>query len=143
MVYIQSGKSSHAGYETVKLNKYIAVDENLTFEIRIKSASVPYVKNSRSILMHNVNYIYDDGKKIDLGTRGYFAPIKAHTYHNSEITKNVVNYYDNSTETIFSVYNIFEGNTIQASFNNRNYTIPIVNNTGNISLGVLLSENTL
>ena len=137
MVYSQSGKSSHAGYETVKLNKYIAVDENLTFEIRIKSASVPYVKNSRSILMHNVNYIYDDGKKIDLGTRGYFAPIKAYTYHNSEITKNVVNYYDNSTETIFSVYNIFEGNTIQASFNNRNYTIPIVNNTGNISLGVL------
>jgi len=137
MVYSQSGKSSHAGYETVKLNKYIAVDENLTFEIRIKSASVPYVKNSRSILMPKVNYIYDDGKKIDLGTRGYFAPIKAYTYHNSNITKNVVNYYDNATETIFTVYNIFEGNTIQASFNNKNYTIPIINNTGNISLGVL------
>ena len=137
MVYSQSGKSSHAGYETVKLNKYIAVDENLTFEIRIKSASVPYVKNSRSILMPKVNYIYDDGKKIDLGTKGYFAPIKAYTYHNSNITKNVVNYYDNATETIFTVYNIFEGNTIQASFNNKNYTIPIINNTGNISLGVL------
>ena len=137
MVYSQSGKSSHAGYETVKLNKYIAVDENLTFEIRIKSASVPYVKNSRSILMPKVNYIYDNGKKIDLGTRGYFAPIKAYTYHNSNITKNVVNYYDNATETIFTVYNIFEGNTIQASFNNKNYTIPIINNTGNISLGVL------
>ena len=87
--------------------------------------------------MPKVNYIYDDGKKIDLGTRGYFAPIKAYTYHNSMITKNVVNYYDNATETIFTVYNIFEGNTIQASFNNKNYTIPIINNTGNISLGVL------
>ena len=32
MVYSQSGKSSHAGYETVKLNKYIAVDENLKSE---------------------------------------------------------------------------------------------------------------
>ncbi len=137
MVYSQSGKSSHAGYETVKLNRYIAVDANTTFEIRINSASVPIVKNSRSILMPKVNYIYDDGKKIDLGTRGYFAPIKAYTYHNSEITKNVVNYYDNATETIFTVYNIFEGDSIQASFNNRNYTIQLNNHTGNISLGIL------
>ena len=137
MVYSQSGKSSHAGYETVKLNKYIAVDENTTFEIRIKSVSVPIVGNSRSILMPNVNYIINDGKKMNLGKYGRFAPIKVYTYHNSMITKNVVNYYDNATETIFTVYNIFEGNTIQASFNNKNYTIPIINNTGNISLGVL------
>ena len=137
MVYSQSGKSSHAGYETVKLNKYIAVDENTTFEIRIKSVSVPIVGNSRSILMPNVNYIINDGKKMDLGKYGRFAPIKVYTYHNSMITKNVVNYYDNATETIFTVYNIFEDDTIQASFNNANYTIQIKNNTGNISLGIL------
>ena len=123
MVYSQSGKSSHAGYETVKLNKYIAVDENTTFEIRIKSV--------------NVNYIINDGKKMDLGKYGRFAPIKVYTYHNSMITKNVVNYYDNATETIFTVYNIFEDDTIQVSFNNANYTIQIKNNTGNISLGIL------
>ncbi len=137
MVYSQSGKSSHAGYETVKLNKYIAVDENTTFEIRIKSVSVPIVGNSRSILMPNVNYIINDGKKMDLGKYGRFAPIKVYTYHNSMITKNVVNYYDNATETIFTVYNIFEDDTIQVSFNNANYTIQIKNNTGNISLGIL------
>ena len=137
MVYSQSGKSSHAGYETVKLNKYISVDENSTFEIRIKSPSVPYVKNSRSIFMPNVNFIYDEGKKIDLGARSYFTPIKAYTYHNINITKNVVKYYNNTAETIFTVYNIVEGDTIQARFNNANYTIPIINTTGNISLGVL------
>ena len=137
MVYSQSGKSSHAGYETVKLNRYIAVDANRTFEIRIKSASVPIVKNSRSITQKDVNYIISEGKKIDLGSRNYYAPIKAYTYHNSEITKNVVNYYDNATETIFTVYNIFEGDTIQASFNNKNYTIQLNNNTGSISLGIL------
>ena len=137
LAYSQSGKSSHAGYETIKLNKYISVDENSTFEIRIKSPSVPYVKNSRSILMPNVNYIISDGKKIDLGSRNYYAPIKAYTYHNINITKNVLNYYDNATETIFTVYNILEGDTIQVSFNNTNYTIPLINNTGNISLGIL------
>ena len=137
IAYTQSGKSSHAGYETVKLNRYIAVDENSTFEIRIKSASVPYVKNSRSILIPGVNYIISEGKIIDLGNKGYYAPIKAYTYHNINITKNIVRYYDKSTETIFAVYNIFEANAIQASFNNVNYTIPIINNTGNISLGIL------
>jgi hypothetical protein len=137
MVYSQSGKSSHAGYETVKLNRYIAVDANRTFEIRIKSASVPIVKNSRSITQKDVNYIISEGKKIDLGSRNYYAPIKAYTYHNSEITKNVVNYYDNATETIFTVYNILEGDTIQASFNNKNYTIQLNNHTGSISLGIL------
>ena len=137
MVHSQSGKSSHAGYETFKLNKYISVDENLTFEIRIKSNSVPLVGNSRSILMKDVNYIISDGKKIDLKSYNRFAPIKVYTYHNPNITKNVVNYYDNATETVFTVYNIFEGDSIQVSFNNVNYTIPIINNTGNISLGVL------
>ena len=137
MVYSQSGKSSHAGYETVKLNRYIAVDANTKFEIRIKSASVPIVKNSRSITQKDVNYVISEGKKIDLGSRNYYAPIKAYTYHNSEITKNVVNYYDNATETIFTVYNIFEGDTIQASFNNKNYTIQLNNHTGSISLGIL------
>ncbi|PWB86903.1 C1 family peptidase [Methanobrevibacter thaueri] len=137
MVYSQSGKSSHAGYETVKLNRYIAVDANRTFEIRIKSASVPIVKNSRSITQKDVNYVISEGKKIDLGSRNYYAPIKAYTYHNSEITKNVVNYYDNATETIFTVYNILEGDTIQANFNNKNYTIQLNNHTGSISLGIL------
>ena len=135
MVYSQSGKSSHAGYETIKLNRYIAVDENSTFEIRIKSASVPYVKNSRSIVMDKVNYIYDGNEKIDLGKRGYYAPIKAYTYHNSLITRNILKYYG-PNETIFTVYNV-TGDSIQANFNNKNYTIPIIGDTGSISLGVL------
>ena len=137
MVDSQSGKSSHAGYETVKLNRYISVDANSTFEIRIKSNSVPLVGNSRSILVKDVNYVISDGKKIDLASNDRFAPIKVYTYHNPDITKTVVNYYDNTAETVFTVYNIFNVDSIQASFNNINYTIPIINNTGNISLGVL------
>lgn len=138
LAYSQSGKSSHAGYETVKLNRYISVDGNSKFEIRITSTSVPFFENTRSVLVPNVNYIMmHDGKIIDLERENCFAPIKVYTYHNSMITRNIVKYYDNSTETIFTVYNISECDTIQASFNNTNFTIPIINNTGKISLGIL------
>ena len=136
LAYTQSGKSTHAGYETVKLNSYISVDENSTFEIRIKSASVPVFENSRSILMPNVNYIIDEGEKFDIARKNGFTPIKVYTYHNSQITKNVVKYYNDTAETIFAFYNIYE-DSIQVSFNNANYTVPITGNTGNISLGIL------
>ena len=135
IAYSQSGKSSHAGYETVKLNKYISVDENSTFEIRITSTSVPIVEDTRSIFVSGVNYIIDDGEVIDLESQGYIAPVKVYTYHNSLITRNIVKCYD-PHETIFTVYNV-TGDSIQASFNNKNYTIQIINNTGSISLGVL------
>ena len=136
IAYSQSGKSTHAGYETVKLNKYIAVDSNSTFEIRIKSKSVPISKTTRSICVPGVNYAIIDDEKIDLTSEDYIAPVKVYTYHNSNITRNIAKYYDNLNETIFTVYNIFEG-SIQASFNNTNYSIQIINNTGSISLGVL------
>jgi C1A family cysteine protease len=136
VVYSQSGKSGHAGYETVKLNKYIAVDSNSTFEIRIKSASVPISTTTRSIPVPNVNYIISNGKIIDLAGQDKIAPVKVYTYHSPEITKTIEKDY-NQNETIFTVYNVFEADSIRASFNNANYNISIVNGTGSISLGVL------
>lgn len=47
LTYTQSGRSHHAGYETIKLDQFIAVDANSTFEIRIVSSSVPIVDNLR------------------------------------------------------------------------------------------------
>ena len=135
-VYTQSGKSSHAGYETIKLNKYVAVDPNSTFEIRIKSTSMPFVEGVRTPIVSGVNYMIVNGKVIDLATKNVIAPIKAYTYHSPAITKAVVKYFDNK-ETIFTVYNVTDVDTIQASFKNKNYNIKIVNGTGSISLGVL------
>ncbi len=136
LAYTQSGKTTHAGYETVKLNKYIAVDPNSTFEIRIKSISLPYVEGMRTPYLTNVNYYMVNGKTMDLADEGLIAPIKVYTYHSPVITKSVVKYLDNN-ETIFAVYNISGADTVQASFNDKNYTINIVNETGCISLGVL------
>lgn len=137
-VYTQNGKSTHAGYETIKLNKYIAVDPNSTFEIRIQSDSMPYVEGMRTPIVSGVNYMIENDKFIDLSTLSIIAPIKAYTYHSPVITKDVVKYFDDN-ETIFTVYNVTDSDTIQASFKNANYTIQITNGTGSISLGVLPS----
>ena len=67
----------------------------------------------------------ENGKIIDLGAKNVIATVKAYTYHSKNITKDVVKYLDNN-ETIFTVYNVFEADTIQASFNNKNYN-PINN----------------
>ncbi len=141
-VYTQSGKSTHAGYETIKLNKYIAVNPNSTFEIRIQSTSMPYVENMRTPTINGTNYMIENGKIIDLGAKNVIAPVKAYTYHSKNITKDVVKYLDNN-ETIFTVYNVFEADTIQTSFNNKNYTIQITNGTGNVSLGILATGDYL
>lgn len=138
LAYSQSGKSTHAGYETVKLNKYIAVDPNSTFEIRITSSSVPIVDSTRSIFVSGVNYVVEGNKVVDLAKLNKIAPIKAYTYHSPVITKGVEKHYDHN-ETIFTVFNVTEADSIPASFNNANYTIDIVNGTGSISLGVLPS----
>ena len=138
LAYSQSGKSTHAGYETVKLNKYIAVDPNSTFEIRITSSSVPIVDSTRSIFVSDVNYVFSGNKVIDLAKLNKIAPIKAYTYHSPVITKGIEKHYDRN-DTIFTVYNVTEADSIPASFNNTNYTINIVNGTGSISLGVLPS----
>ena len=134
-VYTQSGKSTHAGYETIKLKKYIAVDPNSTFEIRITSNSMPFAKNMRNI-ESGVNYMIVGGEVIDLATKNVIAPVKAYTYHSPVITKDVVKYFDKK-ETIYTVYNVSDVDTIKATFQNKNYNIKITNGTGSISLGVL------
>ncbi len=136
VVYTQSGKSTHAGYETVKLNKYIAVDRNSTFDIRITSSSVPIVKDVRTYNALETNYVFAFGKPIDLAKEGRITPIKVYTYHYTPITETVVKYYDKN-ETMFTVFNVTDADSIQASFNDKNYTINITNGTGKISLGFL------
>ena len=135
-VYTQSGKSTHAGYETIKLKKYIAVDPNSKFEIRITSSSMPFAKNMRNGIESGVNYMIVEGEFIDLATKNTIAPVKAYTYHSPVITKDVVKYYDKKS-TIYTLYNVFEADTIKATFKNKNYNIKITNGTGSVSLGVL------
>lgn len=135
LAYTQSGKSHHGGYNTLKLNKLLAVDANSTFEIKIESSSVPLVGNSRMPIVRGTNYIIVNGEVYDPSSQDTIVPVKAYTYKNPEISKNIVKYYANK-ETIFTVTDV-EGDSLLVSFKGDNYTIPIKNGVGNLSLGVL------
>nr|WP_295162693.1 C1 family peptidase [uncultured Methanobrevibacter sp.] len=136
-VYTQSGTTSHAGYEAVKLNKNILVKPNDTFEIRITAESMPVIQKTRNLFVNNVNFVIANGEKTDLAKENLIAPIKVYTYHyQGNITGDNVHYYDNATNITVTVQNI-NGTSIQYSFNNTNKTLNLTNGTGVIELGVL------
>ena len=135
LIYKQSGIVPHAGYSTIKLDKYILVDDNTTFEVRITTNSVPILKNTRLPLKHDVNYVLINGKFSDVSKNGLVAPIKAYTFTNPLISQNIFKFYD-TNETIFNVQNV-EGDSLVVNFNGKDYTINIHNGEGNVSFGVL------
>ena len=135
LTYKQSGNVAHAGYNTIKLDKYILVDNNQTFEVRINTNSVPVVENTRMPLKHDVNYVLINGEFNDVSLKGWIAPIKAYTFKNPGISENIIKFYD-TNETIFFVKNV-EANNLTVNFNGINYTINIKNGEGNVSFGVL------
>jgi len=137
--YSQEGVSKHAGYECIPLDSYIAVDENSNFEIRIQSSSVPMTKYSRMPTTEGKNYVIDiAGEFIDVAKDNLIAPVKAYTFKNPQISKNIVKYYS-TNETIFTVNNVYETDFLPISFDDKNMTMTITNGSGSISLGVLES----
>lgn len=140
LVYTQSGKVPHAGYNTINLDKHFYVDDNSTFEVRFTSNSVPISTKTRAPMRVGLNYILNEkGQRMDLSEGNNLAPVKVYTYHNPFIAKNVVKYYNPFDETIFNVSNYYDSDTLLISFNGTNRTIDIVNGSGSISLGVLPS----
>lgn len=133
-VYTQSGKTSHAGYEAVKLNKNIAVNPNSTFEIKITATSMPAVEHTRNLFVYDSNFVIVNGEKADLAKNNIIAPIKVYTYQYGDIiTDNIVRTYNNETTINFTV-NTASLDYPYYSFNNTNKTI---DSTGKIDLGVL------
>jgi len=134
-VYTQSGKSSHAGYEAVKLNRNIAVNPNSTFEIKITAASMPAVEHTRNLFVYDTNFVIVNGEKADLAKNNIIAPIKVYTYHYGNIITNNtenVHFYDNATNITVKVNTASLDNNIY-TFNNTNSTI----DNGIINLGIL------
>ncbi|MDO5810151.1 MAG: C1 family peptidase [Methanobrevibacter sp.] len=136
LVYTQEGIANRAGYSTIKLNKFIAVENNTVFSVRIKSSSTPILSQTRQQLLENNSYVIQDGGRYFLSDS--VAPIKVYTYHNSLITKNIVKYYDGK-ELIFTVENATDA--VAIGFEGINRTINIVDGKGNVCLGVLKVGN--
>lgn len=100
-VYSQSAKSSLRGYETIKLDKSIAVKKGDTFRVEIQTNFAPVRYESRYIIPKGVSFVdYGDGFE-DISAYGEFASIKVYAVPNTIITNNSVKYY--SDESPFTV----------------------------------------
>lgn len=135
LVYTQSGKVNRSGYNTIKLNKCIAVEDGSVFSVRIKSASTPILSQTRQHLWTNNSYVIVNNQALYLSDS--VAPIKVYTYHASITTKNIVKCYDKNS-VMFTVEDGVSNDIVLISFNGANMTINLDDNgTGSISLGVL------
>ena len=91
VVYTQKGKSKHAGYNTIKLNKYIEINKDDNFSIAINSSSIPVHTDTRQIYPSNVSYIilpYEE-----LSSKREVAVIKAYTIENNYTPNSIKQYY--------------------------------------------------
>ena len=55
--YTQNGKSTHAGFETIKLNKTFAVKQNQTVTVKITSNAAPIFAYSRLKYGKNLTFV--------------------------------------------------------------------------------------
>lgn len=119
VIYSQNGKSSLRGYETIKLDKAIAVKKGDTFRVEIQTKFAPIHDDSRYIIPNGVSFVdYGDGFE-DISAGNEFASIKVYAVSNIIITNNSVKYYtDESPFTVLVEPNevvTFEINGIKAT----------------------------
>ena len=102
-VYIQSGTSTHRGFETVKLNKKIAVNAGHKFSVQIQSKGIPLSEDSRVHFELGKSIVYYSRGSEDLGKSNKAACIKVYTIANPNPEKDKSQYYNkNSNITIAS-----------------------------------------
>ncbi len=93
-VYTQSGKSKFSGFETVKLNKKVAVGKNTSFTVQIETKYAPVLENSRQYFFSGTS-IYQNGDNIiDYSAQGKAVCIKAYTFKNKNAASNPTQHYN-------------------------------------------------
>ena len=96
-VHTQSGRSIFQGYQTVKLDKYVAVNEGERFdvEVHVEGCLIPTCADTRMKLKSGWSFARDDADIIDLvDDYGAVACIKAYTIDNLNVTCDVVQYFN-------------------------------------------------
>ena len=111
VVYTQSGKSTHGGFETIKLAKQIAVNSGHKFSVGIEAKAIPLIEGTR---LHfesgkTVAY-YSDNTHEDLGKINKAACIKVYTVANPNPGESKSQYY--SKDKNLTIYSNAEGKTI-------------------------------
>lgn len=100
-VYTQKGKSTHGGFQTIKLNKQIAVNQGHEFTVKITAKQVPYMEDTRIIFAKGNSFVYHPDKTIeDLALSNLTACIKVYTFTNPNPKKTQSQYYSKSNKLV-------------------------------------------
>ena len=104
-VYSQDGVATHSGFETIKLNKKIAVNAGHKFSVQFQAKNLPLREDTRIHfkLGESMAY-YTDGAIDDLGKFGKTACIKEYAIKNENPGANNSQYYKNNNITINSIF---------------------------------------
>ena len=99
LVYSQKGKSAYYGFQTIKLDKSVAVNKGDKFsvEIEVDNNRVPCVYNSRLFFQKNHSVVDTSLGHEELANRGRTASIKVYTLNNPNNVSGVKVYSNNKT----------------------------------------------
>lgn len=98
-VYSQNGKSQYSGYQTIKLDKYVAVKYGDDFSVEIalaNSKAVPFLKFTRLYFEKGNSVVTTSTGREDLSDFATTACLKVYTVDELNVTEDVITYYDSS-----------------------------------------------
>lgn len=111
VVYTQSGKSTHGGFETIKLAKQIAVNSGHKFSVGIEAKAVPLIEGTRLHFESGKTIAYySDNTQEDLGKINKAACIKVYTVANPNPGESKSQYY--AKDKNLTIYSNAEGKII-------------------------------
>ena len=119
LVYSQKGKASRFGFETIKLDKTIAVNDGDKFsvEFEVDNNRVPYLSNSRLFFKKNHSVVDTPKGHEELALKGRTASIKVYTVRNPNNVSGVKVYSNNKTN--LEIKSSIEGATITIAKNGK------------------------
>ena len=103
LAYSQTGKSTHGGFETIKLDKQIVVNAGIEFSVEIQAKALPLLEDTRLYFEKGKSMAYYADKTVDdIGKLGQAVCIKVYTVKTNITGKNNSKYYSKSNLTIKS-----------------------------------------
>lgn len=136
-VYSQSGKVPFSGFNTIKLNKYVLINKNDEFSVKIKYPEAPLVLNSRINFEREKSFIKKSKEMVDLQDNDNAASVKVYTINNTYSAINYKQYY-NSTK-VFMLPSDLEGSTLTLKQNGKIKASAVVKD-GLANFGVVLNS---
>ena len=134
IVYTQTGKSTHGGFETIKLDKPIAINKGTQFSVGIKEKSMYIIDDTRLHFESEKSIaVYPNKTVEDLGKEGKAACIKVYTVENPNPDESKSQYYTKNSN--LTLYSNAEGKTISIYKNSEKLgTATVVNGEASFNL---------